>query len=53
MSRFKKIKILNSMYEEEGWHCILSKKNFWVERDLNPGTNVSDASSLWTELCLL
>ena len=26
------------------------RKNFWGERDLNPGPNDSDASSLWTEL---
>ena len=43
---FSKLKL----YEEEDWHCILSKKKFWVERDLNPGPNSSDASSLWTEL---
>ena len=24
------------------------RKKFWVERDLNPGPNDSDASSLWT-----
>ena len=39
------------IYEEEDWHCILSKKKkVWVERDLNPGLNDSDASSLWTAL---
>ena len=26
------------------------RKNFWVEWDLNPGPNDSDAGSLWTEL---
>ena len=31
--------------EEKGRHCILSN-NFWVEWDLNPGPNDSNASSL-------
>ena len=29
---------------------VFFRKNFWVERDLNPVPNDSDASSLWTEL---
>ena len=30
--------------------CGEYDKDYWVQRDLNPGPNDSDASSLWTEL---
>ena len=41
-------RILQYMKKKIG--TVSFRKNFWVERDLNPGPNDSDAGSLWIEL---